>query len=280
MAKSLTTVYVDQEQTFGHMYFLQCTPKNDHKTGAQLATSDGTPKWEVELLTVVSNMGRAESEVIKVGIAHAGNPCPKLAAMTTVRLVGLQFGSMDRVRNGQSVGSQTWLRCTGIEPVEALASTETNLRRVILAVVGGIGMAAGFQHTILWAVHNGQAGWLAAADAVVIESMVVVSGLELRRKPGPLPWTVLVVGFLLQMWAQVSEAHPSIPGWVLAATPALGFLVIVKLALRQVPESTEDTRAPVTAIADREDQSPREAPRGTTVATVTPMPVPATWPPR
>jgi peptidoglycan/LPS O-acetylase OafA/YrhL len=110
--------------------------------------------------------------------------------------------------------------------------SEHFLRYFILIVVGAIGAAVGFDHTHKWAIENNQTGWTAWAVAIVIESMVVIAGLELRRKFSRLPLAVLIGAFLLQMAAQVSSARDTFAGWVLAATPALGFLLIVKMVLR------------------------------------------------
>lgn len=189
---------------------------------------------------------------------------------------------------------------------------ESAVRAVIVAAVGGIGAAAGFSHTHDWAIHNGQAGWLAWADAVVIESMALVAGLELRRDHGvrrdhaaagvrrrvTLPAVVLVTAFAVQMVAQVALAPRTPAGWVLAATPALGFLVVVKLLLRRLPESSEATEdapqvesVPVVAVAERTElagavQVERDAPAALPVAepvqeqvqaAATPV---AAWPPR
>lgn len=111
---------------------------------------------------------------------------------------------------------------------------ETAVRWSITAGLGLIGAAAGFTHTHDWAVQSGQDGWLAWADAVVIECMALVAGLELHRNPRrpAFPITVMVISFLVQMAGQVALAQPSVPGWLLAATPALGFLVTAKLAMR------------------------------------------------
>jgi hypothetical protein len=120
------------------------------------------------------------------------------------------------------------------------------IRVLVTALLGGIGAAAGFSHTHDWAVHHGQTGWLAWADAVVIEGMAIVAGFEVHRehhRPGPhrkvsFPVVVLVTGFGIQMAAQVALAEPSPAGWLLAAMPALGFLVVVKLLMRQVPDTS------------------------------------------
>src|SRR5699024_3827424 len=55
-----------------------------------------------------------------------------------------------------------------------------------------------------------------------------------------------VAGFTVQMAAQVALAEPTPAGWLLAAMPALGFLVVVKLLMRRTPApaSSETPSAP------------------------------------
>ena len=123
------------------------------------------------------------------------------------------------------------------------------LPAVITLGLAGIGAAAGFRHTHDWAVSNGQTGWFAWADAVVIECMCLVAGFEIHRdhkagRSARLPLTVLVVGFGIQMTAQVAEATPTPAGWLLAATPALGFLVVVKLLMRRLRPTPRSETAP------------------------------------
>jgi hypothetical protein len=70
--------------------------------------------------------------------------------------------------------------------------------------------------------------------------MSVASGLELRRRkrlhaPLTFPAVVLGVAVTLSLSAQVVEAERSPIGWTVAAIPALGFLVMVKIALAQAP---------------------------------------------
>jgi hypothetical protein len=140
--------------------------------------------------------------------------------------------------------------------------------RVLVAVVlGTIGAAAGFTHTHDWAVHHGQLGWIAWADAVVIEGIVIVAGFEIQRdhraggtRKLTFPLAVLVAGFGVQMAAQVALAEPTPAGWLVAAMPALGFLVVVKLLMRRAPapetpatpEPAPDPK-PVTVTASRTD---------------------------
>ncbi|WP_431876174.1 DUF2637 domain-containing protein [Amycolatopsis sacchari] len=139
------------------------------------------------------------------------------------------------------------------------------IRVVVTVVLGGIGGAAGFTHTHDWAVHHGQTGWLAWADAVVIEGIAIVAGFEVRRdhqcgNPRKLtfPLLVLIAGFGIQMTAQVALAEPTPSGWLLAAMPALGFLVVVKLLLRRAP--TEHDHAPAEPPPVPEPVKPAPAP--------------------
>ncbi|GDY28774.1 DUF2637 domain-containing protein [Gandjariella thermophila] len=158
---------------------------------------------------------------------------------------------------------------------------------LVATVLGGIGAAAGFTHTHDWAEHHGQHGWLAWADAVVIEGIATVAGFEIHRdhRAGrhpswrSFPVVVLVVGFVVQMAAQVAEAEPSLPGWLLAAMPALGFLTVVKLLIRRIPA---DTPAPSTPDTDHTDKATnreapaRPAPSAATAAGASARPVPRT----
>ncbi|MGV9361956.1 DUF2637 domain-containing protein [Amycolatopsis sp. NPDC003731] len=136
------------------------------------------------------------------------------------------------------------------------------LRVLITVALGGIGGAAGFTHTHDWAIHHGQVGWLAWADAVVIECLAIVAGFEVARdhhrgttRRITFPLVVLVAALGVQMAAQVALAEPSPAGWLVAAMPALGFLVVVKLLMRR---TLEPTPAPVTATASK--STPAAAP--------------------
>ena len=133
----------------------------------------------------------------------------------------------------------------------------TVISTLVTVVLGGIGGAAGFTHTHDWAAAHGQHGWLAWADAVVIEGMAVVAGFEIHRdrtagrhgRVAALPWVVLVLAFLIQMTAQVARAEPTPAGWLLAAMPALGFLTVVKLVMRRTSTTPDDIPAPHQATA-------------------------------
>ncbi|MBM0227267.1 MULTISPECIES: DUF2637 domain-containing protein [Micromonospora] len=105
-----------------------------------------------------------------------------------------------------------------------------------MLAIGGAAGAASFTHVHNVAAVHGQPGWLAWADAIVLELMSIASGLELRRRKrahtsAVFPASVLAFAVTLSLAAQVVEAEPSPVGWIAAAVPALGFLVMVKIAL-------------------------------------------------
>ncbi|WP_329019832.1 DUF2637 domain-containing protein [Micromonospora rifamycinica] len=117
-----------------------------------------------------------------------------------------------------------------------------------MLAIGGAAGAASFTHVHNVAAAHGQPGWLAWADAIVLELMSVASGLELRRRKraqvsAVFPAAVLACAVALSLAAQVVEAEPSSIGWIAAAVPALGFLVMVKIALGYTNSPPDPTPA-------------------------------------
>lgn len=133
-----------------------------------------------------------------------------------------------------------------------------------MLAIGGAAGAASFTHVHNVAAAHGQPGWLAWADAIVLELMSIASGLELRRRKRAhtstvFPATVLACAVTLSLAAQVVEAEPSIIGWIAAAVPALGFLVMVKIALGRTSTATPANTA-WTVGDGRRDEAGRTVP--------------------
>lgn len=115
---------------------------------------------------------------------------------------------------------------------------------VILLTIGSMAAAASFTHVHNVAAAHGQPGWLAWADAVVLELMSIATVLEIRRRhragrPAGFVMWVLVGAVALSLSAQVVEAERSIIGWLAAALPAAGFLALVKIVLTRTPASAQ-----------------------------------------
>jgi hypothetical protein len=122
------------------------------------------------------------------------------------------------------------------------------LQVIILLAIGSMAAAASFTHVHNVASAHGQRGWLAWADAVVLELMSIATGLEIRRRhrhgrPAGFVLTILVAAVTLSLSAQVVEAERSIIGWLAAALPAAGFLALVKIVLTRTSATTPPMRA-------------------------------------
>ncbi|MFY1626995.1 DUF2637 domain-containing protein [Micromonospora sp. WMMD735] len=135
-----------------------------------------------------------------------------------------------------------------------------------MLAIGGAAGAASFTHVHNVAAAHGQPGWLAWADAIVLELMSIASGLELRRRKRArvsvvFPAAVLACAVTMSLAAQVVEAEPSPIGWIAAAVPALGFLVMVKIALGYTNTPPQPTPAGTHPSTARPAEQPIAAAR-------------------
>jgi hypothetical protein len=129
---------------------------------------------------------------------------------------------------------------------------ENVVQIVIMLAIGGMAGAASFTHVHDVTVAHGQPDWIGWANAVVVELMSIALGLELRRRtrtdrPTGFVITALLFFVLTSLAAQVVDAERSVIGWLAAALPAVGFLVLAKVVL-----SRTAAKAPTTAPATPE----------------------------
>lgn len=128
------------------------------------------------------------------------------------------------------------------------ARIEGRVQIGIMLLMGGGAGAASFKHIHDLAVAYGQPSWIGWANAVVVELMSIVAGLEIRRRkrtgqPAGFVYLVFFGAVLISLAANVAKAHPSPWGWIMAALPALGFLAVVKIVLTRQPIETEPVRS-------------------------------------
>ena len=133
---------------------------------------------------------------------------------------------------------------------------------LILVGIGAVAAAASFTHVHNVAAAHGQPGWLAWADAIVLELMSIATGLEIRRRarsgrPHRFVTAVLVAAVVLSLAAQVVEAEWSVIGWLAAALPALGFLACVKIVIGRA--ATRTSVRPEQSSVDRPTQTAVES---------------------
>lgn len=113
---------------------------------------------------------------------------------------------------------------------------ESAAQVALMLGVGSVAACASWSHVVDLAEQNGQPGWLAVADAAVLETLAVSMGLDVRRRRRNGESTrfalcVLVAAVVLQLAAQVAQAPVTFWGWTMAALPAVGFLLLVKVAM-------------------------------------------------
>lgn len=117
--------------------------------------------------------------------------------------------------------------------------TENAARLVILAGIGAMAGAASFTHMHDWTMANVPAGtgdWFGWANAMASELTPTVAVLDIRRRrrnntSARFPTMVLVASVGLSLAAQFARAKPSVSGWLLAAIPAVAFIVLTKMVL-------------------------------------------------
>jgi hypothetical protein len=114
---------------------------------------------------------------------------------------------------------------------------------VIMLAIGAMAGAASFTHVHDVTVAHGQPNWIGWANAVVVELMSIALGLELRRRARNSGKTGFVTTALLffvavSLAAQVVDAERSVIGWLAAALPAIGFLVLAKVVLSRTAAVT------------------------------------------
>lgn len=121
MAGQPMTHVIDQEATFGTVFFMTCGPRLAYVAGPdgrrqpsgeqEHGRDSGLPKWSVQA-TALSRDGETQ-QPLKVGIEAVTNPGEGLAPGTPVLFDQLELGVMTR-ENG---GAQLWYRAQGVLPM-------------------------------------------------------------------------------------------------------------------------------------------------------------------
>jgi Protein of unknown function (DUF2637) len=128
---------------------------------------------------------------------------------------------------------------------DRVARIEGIVQVLILLFMGVMAGAASFVHIHDVTVAHGQPSWIGWANAVVVELMSIVAGLDISRRnrcgqPAGFVLVVLLTAVGVSLAAQVAQAHPSVWGWTVAALPALGLLAVVKIVLSRTTPTTPD----------------------------------------
>jgi hypothetical protein len=122
---------IDQAATFTGVALLSVEPKVQYGRSEQDRTTDGVPKWEVQVVAGFRGFGgRTNNEVIKIGMTCHTNPGDGINPYTPVELVDFEVGVMPDERKDKEtgekkiVGVKVWYRAREIRSTAA-----TNGRR-------------------------------------------------------------------------------------------------------------------------------------------------------
>jgi hypothetical protein len=168
--------------------------------------------------------------------------------------------------------------------------TERLVQVLILIVIAAMAGAASFTHVHDWTMHNAPAGtgsWFGWANAVISELTPTAAGIEIRRRkrnhqPVGYPMAILSAAAILSLAAQVSQAQPTIGGWISSAVPALAFLALTKLVLSSARAASQGGTecAPTASTPNAPTQTGATAPVAATpgIDSTTPTAPPAANP--
>ena len=121
---------IDQTRTFGSVLFLGVEPKTAFGDPYRQETAkDGTPKWVAQVAAEFRAFGRAQRELINIGLTGPKDPGEGLVPGTPVELIDFEIGVMERRnREGQVTGVQVWYRAGSIRPTSATAQVTSKPR--------------------------------------------------------------------------------------------------------------------------------------------------------
>jgi hypothetical protein len=130
------------------------------------------------------------------------------------------------------------------EPTRAdrLIQAITTISVVILALIAAL---LSYKHMYELVRRYGEARWSAALCPISVDGMIAAASMSLladsrrKRQGGPLPWTLLVLGSLASLAANVAVSDPSTVGRLIAAWPSCAPIGSYELLMRQIRHAAE-----------------------------------------
>jgi hypothetical protein len=112
----------------------------------------------------------------------------------------------------------------------------------LLALIAG---TVSYLHMHLLVELHGQPGWVAALTPLSVDGMIVTASTTLLAdsraggRGGTLPWSLLAMGSLASLAANVAVAEPTATGRVIAAWPSFALIGSYELLMRQIRNGAE-----------------------------------------
>ena len=123
-----------------------------------------------------------------------------------------------------------WIRCTTTGCV------------ALLALIAG---TVSYLHMHALVAMHGQPGWVAVLTPLSVDGMIVAASTTLLAESrsgsrgGVLPWSLLAVGSIASLAANVAVAQPTIAGRLIAAWPSFALIAAYELLMRQVRRAAD-----------------------------------------
>ena len=136
-------------------------------------------------------------------------------------------------------------------------------RAVTIAAVlmlAGIAAVVSYSHMYELALRHGEPEWRAALFPLSVDGMIVGASMALLsdarqgRKGGFLPWTLLILGSVASLAANVAVADPTAWSRIIHAWPSVALIGAYELLMREFRTTARGVR---TASADGEQDSER-----------------------
>jgi hypothetical protein len=124
----------------------------------------------------------------------------------------------------------------------------TTTASVLLLV--GIAAVVSYGHMHALALQHGEGAWASAliplsCDGMIIAaSMALLSDSRLGGRGGVLPWTLLIIGAVASLAANIAVAEPTVIGRVIAAWPSFALTCSYELLMRQIRQSSATSALP------------------------------------
>jgi len=107
----------------------------------------------------------------------------------------------------------------------------------LLALIAG---TVSYLHMHMLVAMDGQPGWVAALTPLSVDGMIVAASTTLLAESragsrgGVLPWTLLTIGSIASLAANVAVAEPAVTGRLIAAWPSFALICSYELLMRHV----------------------------------------------
>ncbi|MGQ4271894.1 DUF2637 domain-containing protein [Nocardiopsis changdeensis] len=119
---------------------------------------------------------------------------------------------------------------------------------VAVLMLAGIAAVVSYSHMYELALRHGEPEWRAALFPLSVDGMIVGASMTLLgdarhgRRGGMLPWTLLILGSIASLAANVAVADPTMWSRIIHAWPSFALIGAYELLMREFRTSARSVR--------------------------------------